>query len=46
MEINFSLDFIKGIAVLLMIFANTSIYFIDLTNNYSVRFIFSIAALT
>ena len=44
MERNFGLDFIKGIAVLLMIFANTSIYFIDLTNNYSVRFIFSIAA--
>jgi fucose 4-O-acetylase-like acetyltransferase len=44
MERSHSLDFIKGVAVLVMIFANTTGYFINLTDYNFVRLIYSFAA--
>lgn len=38
------IDLVRGIAVLIMIFANSSPYFIVLDNQYTLRFVFSIAA--
>lgn len=44
MERNTALDFIKGVAVLIMIFANTVPYFFNLESEFFIRIIFSVAA--
>jgi uncharacterized membrane protein len=39
-----SLDFLRGYAVLIMLFANTTPYVFDLSNSFYIRFVFSTAA--
>ena len=39
-----TIDILRGVAVIIMIFANTTQYFIDLSNQNFVRFIFSLTA--
>lgn len=44
MQRNNVLDFIKGVASIIMVFANTAPYFFNLENNFFIRTIFSVAA--
>ena len=44
MERNSALDFIKGLAVVIMIFANTAPYFFNFESEFFIRIIFSVAA--
>jgi uncharacterized protein len=44
MERNYNLDIFKGVATFIMIFANTSSYFFNLSDNFIIRLIFSFAA--
>lgn len=39
-----TIDFVRGLAVVIMIFANSTPYLFDLKDIYSIRFIFSVAA--
>lgn len=44
MERNYIIDLFKGLAVFIMIFANTSPYFFNLNDQLIIRFLFSLAA--
>lgn len=44
MERNYIIDLFKGLAVFIMIFANTSPYFFNLNDHLIIRFLFSLAA--